>query len=176
MRTSNGDELIIPQSIFPLHIDEDSGSEDDLLQPIDTGGDEDQVEQIDPDEQEFRDEMLLEQQANPELEDGGDPNSEDELPQVQPIVLEAEDEHTAQFSGIELGGLVAALSGWRIKEAKRKKKRYHIHLTDNERVNGGRVLHWDETQVVLIDKQANSQENPWYTAYKKSPVIDTRVR
>jgi len=119
--------------------------------------------------------MLLEQQANPELEDGGDPNSEDELPQAQPIVPEAEDEHVAKFSGIELGGLVAALSGWRIKEAKLKKKRYHIHLADNERVKKGRVLHWDENQVVLIDKQANSQENPWYTAYKKSPVIDTRV-
>jgi len=176
VRSSNGDGFISPQLIFPLHIDVDPGLEDELLQPTDTGDDEDQVEQVDPDEQEFRDEMPQEQQAIPELEVEGDPNSEDELPQVQPIDPEAEDENTAKFSGIELGGLVAALSGWRIKEAKLKKKRYHIQLTDNERVKKGRVLHWDETQVVLIDKQANSQENPWYTAYKKSPVIDTRVR
>jgi len=172
VRSSNGDEFISPQTIFPLSEDEYPGSDTEISVPsAEPGGGEDQVEQVNPDEQEFPDEMPLGLQAIPELENDGNPNSEDELQQLQPIVPEAEGKLDARSSVIELGGLVAALSGWRIKEAKLKKKRYHIRLTGNERVQRGRVLHWDENQLVLIDKQANSQEKPWYTAYKNSSVI-----
>ncbi|MBL4827019.1 MAG: hypothetical protein JKY66_04785, partial [Spongiibacteraceae bacterium] len=165
-------------SSFPLRINiSDELTTEQLLQQQ---ADTDDAEESEALQQEGVDEMLLQEEQQSEVENTDQTNSSDEL-ELQPEIdaeveteaeseveseaeseTEAEDE--ARSTAIELGSLVAALSGWQVKADTEKKKRYNIRLTGKQRAQTARVLHWDEDQVKLIDKQAVNHAKPWYTA------------
>jgi Ca2+-binding RTX toxin-like protein len=121
-------------------------------------------------EQGLQNELPQHEQTIPNSGEDVRPGTADEQ-LLEPSPSLPEDESTTRAYDIPLAGLVAGLSGWQMKQAGRTKSRNRIHLNDDLRVQRERVLHWNENEAVLIDKQADHQGKPWYTSYKKLPTI-----